>query len=83
MLHLPDGGVGTLFASHVCLSRSHVGSSQFNNKMRSACQTTSGNFAARSFDIAVVSKEIMTHFVRTRIVRWNILSLLLLSYSAP
>jgi len=34
-------------------------------------------------DCFAISKEIMTHFVRTRIVRWNILSLLLLSHSAP
>jgi len=36
-----------------------------------------------STDCSAISKEIMTHFVRPRIVRWNILSLLLLSYPAP
>jgi hypothetical protein len=75
-----DGDVGTLFASHVCRSRLHVSSSQFHSKVHSACQTTSANIAARFFGIAVVSKEIMTHFVRTRIVRWDIPSLLLLSH---
>ena len=36
-----------------------------------------------STDCSTISKEIMTHFVGPRIVRWNILSLLLLSHSAP
>jgi hypothetical protein len=36
-----------------------------------------------STDCSAISKEIITHLVRPRIVRWNILSLLLLSYSAP
>ena len=84
-LHLPsfffvDGDVSTLFASHVCRSRLHVSSSQFHSKMHSACQTTSGNIAARFFGISASSKKIMTHFVRTRIVRWTIPSLLLLSH---
>jgi hypothetical protein len=36
-----------------------------------------------STDCSTISKEIMTHFVRTRIVRWNVLSLLLLSTLRP
>jgi len=36
-----------------------------------------------STDCSTINNEIMTHFVRTRIVRWNILSLLLLSTLRP